>query len=165
MDADTSALLRGLLSQRPVAALATLHRGEPATSMVPFVLPAGNGELLIHVSGLATHTRDMQEHSRVSVLVMAEADGPWPPQALPRVSLQADATPLERESEAYAQARAHYLARFPDSAVTFELGDFALFTLRPVSARLVAGFGRAYSLVGPALQAWLQSCPDGNRQA
>ncbi len=37
----------------------------------------------------------------------------------------------------------------------FELGDFAIVTLQPVSARLVAGFGRAYSLVGQSLDDWL----------
>ena len=155
MDLDTSTLLRGLLAERPIAALATLHKGEPAVSMVPFVLAPGAAQLLIHVSGLATHTRDMKEHPRVGVLVTATTDGPWPPHALPRVSLQADAAVLPREEPAYAQARAHYLARFPDSEQMFGLGDFQLFTLRPVSARLIAGFGRAYGLVGDPLDRWL----------
>lgn len=157
MDADTSTLLRRLLAERPVAALATLHREEPAVSMAPFVLPPGDTRLYIHVSGLATHTRDMLEHPRVSLLVMAEAGGEWPAQALPRVSLQADAAPLERKGDAYAAARAQYLARFPDTAPIFELGDFRLFALQPVSARLIAGFGRAYSLVGAELDAWLRA--------
>lgn len=39
----------------------------------------------------------------------------------------------------------------------FELGDFSIVALQPVSARLAAGFGRAYSLVGPALQDWLRA--------
>jgi putative heme iron utilization protein len=159
MDAETSALLRRLLAERPVAALATLHRGEPAVSMVPFVLPAGQQELLIHVSALATHTRDMLEHPRVGLLVVAGDGGPWAPQALPRVALQAEAAPLAREGRAHAEGRAAYLARFPDAAMMFELGDFSLFVLRPVSARLVAGFGRAFSLVGDPLQAWLRGEP------
>lgn len=154
--ADTT-LLRRLLGARPVAALATLHHGEPAASMVPFVLPAGRTELLIHVSALATHTRDMQEHARVSVLVTAEPDAQTPALALPRVSLQADALQLPRAGADYEQARADYLARFPDAAQMFELGDFSIFLLRPVSARLVAGFGRAASLVGDALQDWLRA--------
>lgn len=155
MDADTSVLLRRLLAERPVAALATLHRGEPAVSMVPFVLPAQHGVLYIHVSGLATHTRDMLEHPRVGVLVTATTEGPWPPQTLPRVALQADAAQLPRDGEPYEAARALYLARFPEAARMFGLGDFSLFALRPLSARLVAGFGRAFSLVGEPLAAWL----------
>lgn len=139
-----------------MAALATLHRGEPAVSMVPFVLPAGRGELLIHVSALATHTRDLQEHARVSLMVMAEAQAQTPAQALPRVSLQAEARVLPREGAEYEDAKASYLARFPDSAMTFELTDFSLVALRPLSARLVAGFGRAHALAGDALDAWLR---------
>lgn len=157
MDDDTARMLRQLLDRRPVAALGTLHRGEPAVSMVPFVLPRGGTALIIHVSALATHTRDMQEHPRVSLLVMAEPDDTKTPQALPRVALQADAARLPREGAAYEAARAAYLARFPEAAPMFELGDFSIVTLQPVSARLVAGFGRAYSLAGAALDGWLRA--------
>lgn len=158
MDADTGRDLRRLLAQQPVAALATLHRGEPAVSMVPFVWSADAAALLIHVSALATHTRDMLEHPRVALLVMAEAAGAGvPPQALPRVALQCDAAALPREGAAYDAAKASYLARFADAAPMFDLADFSIFTLRPVAARLVAGFGRAHSLVGDALAAWLRA--------
>lgn len=148
--------LRRLLDSRAVAALATLHRGEPAVSMVPFVLPAGDTTLILHVSALATHTRDMQEHARVGLLVMAEPDATTAPQALPRISLQAEARTLARDTAEHAAARAAYLARFPDAAVTFELADFALVALQPLAARLVAGFGRADALAGEALVAWLR---------
>jgi putative heme iron utilization protein len=156
VDADTTRSLRRLLDTRPVGALGTLHRGEPAVSMVPFVLPAADTRLLIHVSTLAPHTRDMQEHSRVSLLVMAEPSAELSPQALPRVALQAEALTLPRDGAAYAAARATYLERFPDAAPMFELGDFSIVALQPVSARLVAGFGRAYSLAGESLAEWLR---------
>jgi heme iron utilization protein len=159
MDPDASALLRHLLHERPIAALATLHRGEPATSMVPFVLSPSEMQLLIHVSALATHTRDMLEHPRVSVLVTAEVDGAVSPQALPRASFVADAVPLEFDGSAYLDARERYLARFPDAVQTFALGDFSMFALRLQSARLVAGFGRAYGLAGESLEAVLRSTP------
>jgi heme iron utilization protein len=42
MDADTARSLRRLLDTRPVGTLGTLHRGEPAVSMVPYVLPAAD---------------------------------------------------------------------------------------------------------------------------
>lgn len=156
MDADVAQALRRLLDTRPVAALGTLHRGEPAVSMVPFVLPAGQTHLFIHVSALSPHTRDMSEHPRVSLLVMAEPQADAPPQGLPRITLQADAVTLSRDGSDHAAARAAYLERFPDAALTFELGDFSIVALQPVSARLVAGFGRAYSLVGDALAGWLR---------
>lgn len=156
MDRDAAHSLRRLLATRPVAALGTLHRGAPAVSMVPFVLPAGETRVFIHVSALATHTADMRSHPRVSLLVMAEPGADASPQALARVSLQADARTLARDEADHAAARAAYLDRFPDSAPTFELGDFSIVALQPVSARLVAGFGRAYSLVGDSLIDWLR---------
>ena len=124
--------------------------------MVPFVLRDDSAVLLIHVSALATHTRDMQSHPRVSLMVMAEPTPAVPPQALPRVALQAEVRMLPREGSDYEPAKAAYLARFPDAAVTFELADFSLVELAPTSARLVAGFGRAHALVGEALQRWLR---------
>ena len=154
MDAADAQLLRRLLDQRPTAALATLHQGEPAASMVPFVLPVGEAALVIHVSALSPHTRDLQEHPRAGVLVVA-ADDAASPQALPRVSLQCDATVLPRAGERYLQARAHYLARFPDAAQTFELADFSIVLLQPTSARLIAGFGRARALTAEPLRQWL----------
>lgn len=156
MDTDDASSLRQLLTTEPVAALGTLHGGEPALSMVPFLLPASETELLIHISALATHTRDMRSHPRVGLLITSSARAGVAPQALPRVSLQADARELPRAGDEYARARARYLARFADAAVTFELADFALFALQPVSARLIAGFGRAHSLVGERLMAWLR---------
>lgn len=147
--------LRDLLDARPVAALATLHAGEPAASMVPFVLPAGGTRLLIHVSELASHTRDMRAHARVSVLVTDEPVAGASPLALARVSLAADAAFLARGGEEHAAACAAYLRRFPDAAQLFEFGDFSMVALEPVSARLVGGFGRARSLVGEPLRRWL----------
>lgn len=158
MDQDSADSLRDLLDQRSVAALATLHRGEPAASMVPFVLARGEAVFWLHVSALSTHTRDMHEHTRVSLLVMArEADvSSEGAQALARVSLQADARFLRPDDPAHGAARAHYLERFPQAEPTFALADFSLVELSPVSARLIAGFGRAYSLAGAALQGWLR---------
>jgi heme iron utilization protein len=157
MNTDTTRALRRLLATRTVAALATLHRGEPAVSMVPFVLPAGGTRLFIHVSALATHTRDMAEHPRVGLLVMAEPDETVAPQALPRVALQADALTLAPGTAEHSAARSAYLERFADAAVTFELGDFSIVALQPVAARLVAGFGHAHGLAGDPLADWLRS--------
>ncbi|HRH77570.1 MAG TPA: hypothetical protein PK129_09520, partial [Cellvibrionaceae bacterium] len=59
-DTDAAALKR-LINSQPVAALATLHTDasgqEPAVSMVPFAVMPG-GQLVIHISTLASHTRD-----------------------------------------------------------------------------------------------------------
>ena len=88
--------LRALLQTQRVAALGTLcEDGAPLVSMVPFAIEAGQPCLVIHVSGLAAHTRNLQSSPRVSLMVMrAEAEGE-PVHALPRVTLEgrAEVTP------------------------------------------------------------------------
>jgi heme iron utilization protein len=145
MDADLRQRLLDLLRSQPVAALATLHKGEPAISMVPVAL-ATDG-LLVHVSDLATHTRDMREHPRVSLLLVDEAGAL--PQARPRVSIAGDAAFIDKDSAEYAAARVIYLARFAQAAMTFGLADFSLVRIAPASARFVAGFAQAHPLGGP----------------
>lgn len=153
-DADLS-LLRNLLREPPVAALATLHRGEPAVSMVPFALGPG-GQVLIHVSRLSTHTADMLAHPGVSLLAMAAPGQAETPLALPRVSLQGEARPLEAGSPGHAEARAVYLAKLPDAEPLFDFADFSLFAIQPTVARLVAGFGRAHTVTGERLRTALE---------
>jgi putative heme iron utilization protein len=142
--------LRRLLRQQTVAALGTLHRGEPYVSMVPFALDPRAPAFLIHVSGLSPHTRDMLEHPRVSLLVIAPDDGGMP-QARARATVQGDATPLDQASAAYEAAKSLYVQRFPRAADIFALPDFSLFAIRPASARLIGGFAQAESLTADAL--------------
>ncbi len=144
LDPALTLTLRELVRGRAVAALGTLHAGEPFVSMVPYALYGPDHHFLIHVSALAPHTRDMLSHPRVSLLVTT-AEGGVAPQALPRLSVQGDAVQLPRDANDYAAAKAAYLARFADAAQMFELTDFSLFLIQPVSLRFVAGYGKAYS--------------------
>ena len=139
--------LRTLLQSQRVAALATLDaEGFPFVSMVPFAVEPFSAQLVIHVSGLAAHTRNLQTTPRVSLLVMqAEVTGE-PVHALARVTLEGVATVLDRESAVWVKARAAYLARFPDAQPMTELGDFMFVGIAVQGARQVAGFGAARSL-------------------
>lgn len=143
MNPHRSQFLRGLLASQTVASLGTLHKGEPFVSMVPFARAPSSADLFIHVSRLAAHTGDMLSHPRVSLMIMSADAGAA--QSRARVTLQADAHAIENGSTDYVAAKAAYLARFPDAAHIFELGDFSLFCLRPLSARVVGGFAQAFS--------------------
>ena len=148
MDPELSNRLRALIGSQEVAALGTLHDGEPFVSMVPYaLLPEGAG-FVIHVSALAGHTKDMLAHPQVSLLVMATPSADVSAQALARVTVQGDAARIPDDAPVHALAKAAYLARFPQSAQTFELGDFALFAIRPKLARFVGGFAQAKT-IGP----------------
>ena len=147
MDATEATALRHLLRQQPVAALATLHRGEPAVSMVPFaLLPQGRG-VVLHVSRLATHTADLLAQPAVGLLVMGPPGSAQTPLALPRASIRGRAQACPTDAAGYAEARAEYLAKLPDSEELFSFADFSLFVVEVLSLRYVAGFGRAMSLL------------------
>lgn len=139
-------VLKSLLEDQSVAALATLQEGEPALSMVPCaLLPHGKG-FILHVSGMAAHTAQMRAHPSVSLMVMAPLKPGESPLALPRVSVQGTARPWGTDAPDYALAKSLYQARFPESEMTFALGDFSIFVVEPRSLRFVGGFGQAHTL-------------------
>lgn len=143
MTPDEATTLRTLLTTQPVASLATLHKGGPAVSMVPFALLPGGEGVVVHVSRLATHTQDMLDHPAVALLVTATLAPGDSPLALTRASIQGHARPCPADATGYAEARQAYLAKLPDAEPLFGFGDFSLFVIEPESLRFVAGFGRA----------------------
>ena len=161
LDPATAQLLRSLLVGHSVAALATLHDGRPFASIIPFaVTMAGDGlRLVTHVSGLSAHTRDMRANPDVCLLLTAAESPGIPPQALPRVSIPAVAEFIPPDHPDHAGVKAAYLGTFPDAADLFMLGDFSLVVFKPLSARLIAGFGRALTLSPAALAAAATATP------
>ena len=139
--------LRSLLHAQRVAALGTLNEdGSPMVSMVPYAIDAGQTSLVIHVSGLAAHTRNLQAAAGVSLLVMQPEVPGEPVHALPRVTLQGQADLPASQSPAWASCRTAYLARFPEAEPMTHLGDFMFVAIRLTGARQVAGFGAARSV-------------------
>ena len=139
--------LRALLHSRRVAALGTLgDDGNPFVSMIPYAMEPSLGCLVIHVSGLAAHTGNLQARPNVSVLVMqAEVQGE-PVHALPRVTLDGLARVLEAGTPAWETCQAAYLKRFPEAQFMTQLGDFRFVGIALNGARQVAGFGAARSI-------------------
>lgn len=161
MHDSTTDVLRALLVERSVATLATLHEGRPAASMIPFAVHVAGGMpvLVTHVSSLAAHTRDMLASPEVCLLVTAPESPGAMPQSLARVSLPGVATFVAPDHPDHAPLKATYLAKFPDAADLFTLGDFSIVAITPTSARLVAGFARAHTLEPAALAAAISLAP------
>lgn len=145
MTSEQAQALRDLLARQPVAALATLHDGEPAVSMVPCAL-LPEGRFVIHVSALASHTADMRAHPEVALLITAPLAAGESPLALPRLSVRGRAEACPAGAPGHDDARTAYLARLPESAELFSFGDFSLFVISVLSARFVGGFAQARSL-------------------
>ncbi len=143
MSSEDAALLRNLLERRRLLALGVLVEGEPCLGVLPFAVAAGYSALVVHASRLARHTRGLGEGAPFSALVHAP-DGPGAdPLQIPRVTFRGQVRPLGEGTPEHEEARRRYLARFPDSAGTFDLGDFGLYALRIREGRLVGGFARA----------------------
>lgn len=149
--------LRQMLNTQRVAALGTLNaQGKPFVSMVPFAIEPASATLVIHVSLLAPHTRNLLSNPAVSLLVMqAEVPGD-PVHALPRVSLDGTATRLKPDSATWQVVRNAYLARFPEAEMMTRLGDFSFFAIQVTEARHIAGFGAARPLAAEDLASVLR---------
>jgi len=162
LDSASLNILRSLLVERGTAALATLHEGRPFASMIPFTAMVAGGLLRVvtHVSGLSAHTRDMRANPDVCLLMTAPEDQGVPPQAQPRVSINAVAAFVPPEHSDHARVKTAYLDKFPHAADLFLLGDFSLVVFEPTSARLITGFGRAFTLSPDILMAALTSAAD-----
>ena len=152
MDEQSEQTLGRLIRQTRVAALGTLHDGEPNLAMIAYSFSDDFSAFYIHVSKLGKHTTDMENDPRVSLLIAETDDGRADPQTLARVSLRGTAEILRRTDPAYAQVKQNYLERFPEAEQLFSLGDFNLWKITPKGGRFVAGFGRAFNLVHEALK-------------
>ena len=159
MSPEHAAQLAALVHRRKAAALGTLHAGAPFVSMVPYAVARDGDALLVHVSRLAGHTKDMLADPRVSLLVTQPEGEGVDAQALARVSIQGEARELAKGSAEERDARGAYLARFPEAAPLTEFGDFSFFAIRPAQARFVAGFAQAMSLTGESLAKVLAAQP------
>ena len=152
MDSTSEETLARLLHQTRIAALGTLHDGEPNQAMVAVAPENDFSAFYIHVSRLGKHTADMEANPHVSLLFTEADDGRPDPQTLARLSMQGVAEVVVRNAAAYARVKDLYLRQFPEAEQLFSLGDFNIWRISPKSGRFVAGFGRAFNLVPEALK-------------
>jgi len=146
MDRSTEQTLARLIRSTRIAALGTLHEGEPNLAMVAYAFAEDFSAFYIHVSKLGKHTADMENDPRVSLLITETDDRRGDPQTLARVSIRGMAEMLPRTDPGYSQVKKIYLERFPEAEQFFSLGDFNLWKITPQGGRFVAGFGRAFKL-------------------
>lgn len=146
--------LRRLLCEQRWASLGTLDEGSPFVSWVAYAVDE-HGALLLHLSRLAKHTRNLLADGRVALALSEADDGRSDPQTLARISLDGAVAVVERDSAAYQAGRECYLARLPDAAMLFDFEDFLLFRLMPQSGRYVEGFGSSHRLTAERLRSLL----------
>ena len=130
---------RQLLRAARAGMLGTQKGGQPFVSLVtPACAP--DGSILMFLSILSEHTRQLKAEPRCSLMVMGEASG-TNPQTAPRVTVTGTA-----EIEPDPALKSRWLAVHPYAQLYAEFGDFALWRIRPQAAQLVGGFARAFRL-------------------
>ncbi len=131
---------RKLLRGHRYGALSTLSKkfdGHPFGSITPYVTDH-DGSLLILISTIAEHTKNIQHDPRVS-LITHDQQAPNI-QTQGRVTLLGDAA-LEPDREKSGE---RYLRYFPEAESYFEMHDFSFFRIKPIGIRYIGGFGRIH---------------------
>jgi putative heme iron utilization protein len=131
MDQQSEQTLARLIRETRVAALGTLHDGEPTLAMVAYAFAEDFSAFYIHVSKLGKHTNDMEKEPRVSLLITETDDRRADPQTLARVSIRGIAEILPRANPDYSRVKNIYLQRFPEAEQLFSLGDFNIWKITP----------------------------------
>ncbi len=120
--------------------------GEPHASTAPYVC-LGN-DFYILISTVAQHGCNLLVNPQVSLLFVEDESQCVQPFARKRVTIEATASEINREDDAYFPVVERFHAHFDPELVTSltQMGDFHLFKLSPRSGSVVMGFGKAYRL-------------------
>jgi putative heme iron utilization protein len=146
MDREVLKAIRDLLDGSRVLSLAVIVDGEAEAALLPFALRADYGAVYVQASGLARHARGLQPGAQVGVLVHASDTPDADPMQLPRLTVQATVSVLDKSSQAFRSASAHFIERFPGAETTLGLGDFNLYELTLGRGRYIEGFARAVNV-------------------
>ena len=148
MEHDVLSRLRDLLSTTRVLSLAVIVEGQAEAALLPFVASDDFEAVHVQASGLARHARGLTAGARVGLLVHAPDTAEADPMQLPRLTVQAVVSILDKDTGEFAAAAARFAGRFPTAGMTLSLGDFSLYELTLGRGRYVEGFARAFN-VGP----------------
>ncbi|MDD4978629.1 MAG: DUF2470 domain-containing protein [Gallionella sp.] len=131
---------RKMLRAHRYGALSTLSKkfgGYPFGSITPY-LTDHDGSLVILISGLAEHTKNILQDPHVSLITHDQRDAQIQTQG--RITLLGDAEVIADRSAIGAR----YLRYFPESESYFQMHDFTFYRIRPVALRYIGGFGRIH---------------------
>lgn len=130
---------RKLLRDHRYGALSTQSKklpGFPFGSITPYLLDH-DGSLIIFISALAEHTKNIQHDPRVSLITHNQSD--------PAIQMQGRVTVIgnARQINAQPELVERYLRHFPEAADLLTL-DFAFYQIQPVAIRYIGGVGRIH---------------------
>jgi putative heme iron utilization protein len=131
---------RRMLRAHRYGALCTLSKkldGYPFGSITPYLMDQ-DGSLLILISTLAEHTKNIRHDPRVSLITHDQGDTHI--QAQGRVTVTGNAE-LEPDR---SNVGLRYLRYFPEAKTYFSMHDFAFYRIHPLAIRYIGGFGKIH---------------------
>jgi len=134
--------IQTLLLKCRTGSLATLGKNGPEASMAPYAIDQGN--IILHLSKLARHTGNIDEHPKVGFMISMPETLSDSPLALPRLSLQGSMAVVPEDE--YETLKSVYIEAIPDAEPLFQFSDFRLFRLTPSFIYWVGGFASARSI-------------------
>lgn len=158
MNEDQSRLQQRLLPEvrafrdsRKTLVMATLDQGaNPNVSYAPFALLEDGYYVL--VSEIARHGQNLQQCKRVSIMLIDDESETRQIYARKRLTFDAMATEVPRDSQGWQQGITALRARQGDILDNLsQLADFHLFRLVPEKGLYVKGFGQAFTVSGDEL--------------
>ena len=111
--------------------------GYPFGSITPYLVDH-DGSLLILISTLAEHTKNILHDPRVSLITHDQRDPHIQTQG--RVTVVGNAEP-EPDRE---QTGVRYVRYFPMAKAYFSMHDFSFYRIRPIAIRYIGGFGKIH---------------------
>lgn len=137
--------------ERKTIQLATVDaEGRPNVSYAPFV--QNQEGYFVLISQIARHARNLEVNPQVSLMMIEDEDSSKQLFARKRLTFDAVATVVERNTELWQQVVAQMEGRFGEIIQGLsQLEDFVLFNLKVDSGLFVKGFGQAYQVSGDDL--------------
>ncbi|RUT06088.1 heme utilization protein HutZ [Dulcicalothrix desertica PCC 7102] len=120
--------------------------GLPNASYAPFVMDDMKN-IYIYVSGLSTHTQNLNVKPVASVLFIEDESKTQQMFARRRLSYDCTASLVNSSTATWIQTVSNFESRFGNIIQMLrDLPDFRIFQLTPTSGRFVVGFGAAYDV-------------------
>ncbi|UPR53688.1 heme utilization protein HutZ [Vibrio cyclitrophicus] len=137
--------------ERRTLQLATVDQeGRPNVSYAPFV--QNQEGYFVLISDIARHARNLKANPQVSLMMIEDEESSKQLYARKRLTFDAQASVVERETELWTQVIGQMQERFGEIIDGLsQLQDFSLFNLKAENGLFVKGFGQAYQVSGDDL--------------
>ncbi|TKF68164.1 heme utilization protein HutZ [Vibrio sp. F13] len=137
--------------ERRTLQLATVdEEGRPNVSYAPFV--QNQEGYFVLISDIARHARNLKAKPQVSLMMIEDEESSKQLYARKRLTFDAQASVVERETELWTQVIGQMQERFGEIIDGLsQLQDFSLFNLKAENGLFVKSFGQAYQVSGDDL--------------